>query len=145
MNLEELKAENAAEEAAGAEEEVIEEVVEVTEVEVPEEVEPELDDEGNVNEEEVPLWMQEGDDQITPEQAPVGAVMREKKKRKELAGKLADSDDEVKRLRDENERLKQTSQAPQAATTRPVRPRAADFDSDDDYEAALDAHRRCGP
>lgn len=75
--------------------------------------------------EETPLFMAEEGE----ETAPVSAIIKLKSK---LKGKISERDEEIERLRKENEQLK---------TSKPVelpkQPLAIEFDTDDEYQAAL--------
>jgi hypothetical protein len=63
------------------------------------------------------------------------------KAKKKLQRKLKEADEEKEALRAENERLKAAQAAPAAKPTgRPVRPKELDFDTDEEYEAALDQY-----
>lgn len=63
------------------------------------------------------------------------------KAKKKLQRKLKDADDELEKLRLENEQLKRTNAAPaEKPTGRPARPKELDFDTDEEYEAAQDKY-----
>lgn len=63
------------------------------------------------------------------------------KAKKKLQRKLKEADEEKEALRAENERLKAAQAAPAAKPTgRPARPKELDFDTDEEYEAALDQY-----
>lgn len=106
-------------------EEIAEEVLdEIEEVEV---VEGE--------ETEVPAWLNEESDEEA-ETVPVGAIANVRRK---LKGKISEQNDELEKLRLENEKLKQQHSTPVAQE--PLkRPRVADFDTDDEYESAMDEY-----
>lgn len=80
---------------------------------------------------DVEPWMEvEGDDE--QETVPVGAISNLRKK---LKGKIGERDEEIERLRRENEELKKG--APKLEI--PKRPKESDFDTDEEYEKALDS------
>lgn len=135
MTLDEIKAQNAAEAATNQQTEVVKPVVEIEAGET-------TDDEGK----EAPFWMQEEeviDDEEGTESkaatAPVSALVKLKRK---LKGTISERDEEIERLRLENETLKASRTAPhiEIATQAPKRPRNADFDTDDEYEEAMDKY-----
>lgn len=97
--------------------------------------EVELDEEGNPIEAEIPLFMQDGDDDGL---APVPAKTHIKKTMK-LRGKLEVADDEIERLTRENEQLKSGTIA--APPEKLIRPKRDDFDTDDEYDDAYDTYR----
>lgn len=101
----------------------IQEVIEEQEV-VQEAVQEETSEENQ----EVEPWMVESEEQET---VPVGAHASMKRK---LKGKVAKRDEEIERLRLENEQLKQAK----PSVDSPKRPRPADFDTDEEYDKALD-------
>lgn len=97
----------------------------------------ETEDEGSdeEGEEETPLWLQEGEEeQDSSEAVPEAALISVKKK---LKSKISDRDEEIERLKAENEQLKAGQTKPEVA---PTRPRRKDFVDDDEYEAALDKY-----
>ena len=107
-------------------------VEEVEEIEEAVEIKPELDDDDNPIEEETPLWMQDEEevaDQTAAETVPLSALMKQKGK-----GKVKDA--RIEELERENAALKQTPN-PQ---TQLKRPRAADYNTDDEHEEALEAY-----
>ena len=83
----------------------------------------------------VPLFMQEEGEQEPSNGVPVDTHVAMKRK---LKGKLRDSDEELQSLRAENEQLKQSS-AP-ATVDAPKRPVLDDFDTDEEYYAALEKY-----
>jgi len=116
------------EEILEKEEEVTEEIQEEEVVEDPE------TPADNEPEEEVEEWMKDGDDaDQTDDSVPLHTHIRTKQK---LKGRISDRDTEIERLKAENERLKAESKPIEL----PKRPRKDDFESDDDYEAALDKY-----
>jgi hypothetical protein len=118
-----------------------EESVEVEAEEV-EEIEESLETDEVETEDQVPAWMSEDSDEEeseSSENVPVGALLRQKSKVKALRGEMTEKDDELERLRRENEELKASKAVP-VATERPKRPRQLDFETDEDYEAALDKY-----
>lgn len=89
------------------------------------ETEEEIIEESELEEaEEVPVFLEEG-----PEMVPVGAISKVKKK---LKGRIAEKEEENRVLRKQLEEIQ--SSVPQI----PTRPKALDFDSDEEYEKALD-------
>lgn len=61
------------------------------------------------------------------------------KVKKKLKGRLTDAEEENRRLREENERLKNGGTQPQKLT-KPIRPKRADFDTDDEYNEAVEVY-----
>lgn len=110
------------------------EELEASEEETPE-VEPELDDEGNpveVEEEEIPLFMQEeeeDDDLEASETVPLAALLKQK-------GKAKDAKEESEQLKARIAELEQAKPEPQTLK----RPRSADYDTDEEYEDALEKY-----
>lgn len=138
--LDELKAENAAAELTETETET--ETTPIVEEEVEEEVETEgagteTDDLGEDNQEEVlEPWMQTESE--TSETVPVSVLA---KTRSKLKAKVSERDDEISKLRQELEQLKNGSAQPQKAVSNelPPRPTREQFDWDDDaYDQAVD-------
>jgi len=116
-------------------EDVVEEV-EVVEEEVVEEAE---NDGGEVEEdpegdEEKPLWMQEAEEEGGGE-VPLSALLKQKGKTKDLRGKLDERDEENEKLQARIVELENTP----GTTATVKRPRLNDFESDEDYEDAMDA------
>lgn len=100
-------------------------------------VEQDLEEEiaTDTDQEEVPLFMQEEDEQeSSPDGVPVSTHVAMKRK---LKGKLRDSDEELQALRTENEQLKQSS-APATVVDAPKRPKLDDFETDAEYDTALE-------
>jgi len=110
-------------------EEVVEKVVELNDEEVIEEEIIEGEDE------EKPLWMQEEEG----ESVPVGALIRQKGKNKDLRGQLGEKDEENEALKRELADLKQRN-VKATPTERPKRPRSVDFDTDEEHETAMDEY-----
>lgn len=143
MTLAELKAQNAA----TTEEEESKVTIDLPEteseeVEEEQQAEPEAEAESEGDEkpeesEEVEDWMRESSDD--DDEKPGFKPNREAAAvRKKLRAKLHEKDDELEQLRQENERLKQSYQAPEAEKL-PPRPKLEDFDYDEaKHEAALD-------
>ena len=101
--------------------------------------EPELDEDGNPIEPEVKEpWMEEEDGEQDPDdpskQVPVGKFVSVKKK---LRGQITERDEEIERLKRENEELAKLKPKPETVL---VRPKKDDFDTDEDYEEALDKY-----
>lgn len=89
----------------------------------------------DTDQEEVPLFMQEEDEQeSSTDGVPVSTHVAMKRK---LKGKLRDSDDELVRLKAENESLK----AGPATVDTPKRPKLDDFDTDEEYQDALEKYQ----
>lgn len=102
----------------------------------------EIDGEEEGEEKETPLWMSEEteqeEDSETSENVPVSAIMKVKAK---LKGKISEKDDEITQLRHEIEQLKKGGKAPaKDDAAKPVRPKLRDFDSDEEYEQAMDEY-----
>lgn len=95
-----------------------------------------FDDEESDEKKDVPFWMKEEDEEeeeiSESDQVPVSAIMKVKSK---LKSKIQARDTEIERLKKENEQLKM---APAVAA--PKRPKYTDFDTDADYEAAMDQY-----
>jgi len=89
------------------------------------------DDDGEPK--EVDAWMADEGDQ-KPSDVPVSTHIRMKQK---LKGRLTDSNEEVARLRAENEALKAGVQQSPKLKVAPKRPRQEDFDTILDHEEAL--------
>lgn len=128
--------EKAAEEARLAEEEAARIAAEEAEKK---NEEPELDEDGNPIEPIEEPWMkeeeeEEQDSDDPSKQVPVGKFVSVKKK---LKGQISDRDDEIERLKKENEALKLKQKPKETAL---VRPKKDDFDSDEEYEEALDTY-----
>jgi hypothetical protein len=133
MNLEELRAANAAEETAGQEEVAeVEEVEQASVADVGEILDEEEADESG--DEATPLWMQEeeADDQTSAETVPLSALMKQKHKGKE-------KDAEIEELRKKVAALEQ-SPPRQSAAEKPKMPRADDFDTDEEHETAMEKY-----
>ena len=117
------------------------EETEVTEEIVTEEpvVEPEVDEEGNPIEPVVEPWMEEETEDQTsdddPSQSvPVGKFVSVKKK---LRGQITERDDEIEKLKRENAELTKLKPKPETVL---VRPKKDDFDTDEEFEDALDKY-----
>lgn len=137
MNLAELKKKNESEPVSVAVEPKVDPIVEIEidpEVtpEVDPVIEPELDEDGNPIVEEVPAWMleEEADPQISAETVPLSALMKQKHKGRE-------KDAEIEELKKQLTEQRQAPQGQQPAE-RPKMPRDKDFDTDDDFEAAME-------
>ena len=92
-----------------------------------------LDDDGKLK--EVEAWMSEDDDDSQLSDVPVGTHIRMKQK---LKGRLSDKDDELEKLKAENEALKAGAmQTPIKTGDMPKRPVENDFDSIPEFELAL--------
>ncbi|NTU49508.1 MAG: hypothetical protein HGA87_01195 [Desulfobulbaceae bacterium] len=125
--LAELKAENAVE---------TEEVAPETEVVI--EAAEEVTGDGIDNDEETgetPFWMEEKEE--TVESAPVSALVKLKRK---LKGKIEDRDDEIAQLKAQLEELKRPPQTASSVIQPPKRPRNLDFNTDEEYEEAMDRY-----
>lgn len=85
---------------------------------------------------EVEEWMKEGDDDSDQkdEMVPLHAHIKAKRK---LKGRISEKDEELERLKAENERLKADRSKPLEL---PKRPRRDDFEDDEKYEDALDKY-----
>ena len=115
-----------------AEKETEEEVEEIVEELVEEEV-VEGEESEEDGEKEIPLFMVEDEETEPPSgTVPLGAHVKAKDK---LKGKIGERDEEIERLRKENEDLKK-SVKPEIKAVK--RPRVSDFDSDEEYEKAMD-------
>ena len=132
ISLEQLKAENAAEEArllaatAGGEED--EQEAEATDVE-DEQAEPDADQPEGESETEAESWMKE-DGQTSEDSGDSVPLATLVKTRNKLKGKLHEKDNEIEQLKQQVEQLKQgVIQAPVTAPKAP--PRLEDFDYDD--------------
>lgn len=96
---------------------------------------PELDEDGNEVQPEVEAWMQEEDpDDAGGDESQKKVKLSTKQK---LRGKLEDSEAEITLLRNEVEALKKGNAQPEPAAQE-KRPRSADFDTDEEYEDAVD-------
>ena len=111
-----------------AEQEVIEQETETPEEEIE-------SSEVEENEEEKPLFLLEEDEEESDEEkvVPVGALV---KTRKKLQGRIQEKDDEVQRLNKKIEELEKRTSS--AKVELPKRPKVDDFDSDEEYDKALD-------
>lgn len=88
--------------------------------------------ENDEQEVEVPLFMQEEDEQESSDGVPVSTHVKMKQK---LKGKLRESDGELQKLRAEIDQLKGSQQS------QPVtRPKIDDFETDDEYYTALEKY-----
>lgn len=90
----------------------------------------------------VESWMEEegeGSERTGSDVVPLHAHVKAKKK---LRGTINEQKDEIDKLRDENEALKakDTSGGDPQKLKLPKRPRRDDFDSDDEFEGALDKY-----
>lgn len=100
-----------------------------------------LDDDGNPIEKKVEPWMEEdsADDQTSDDDpsksVPVGKYVSLKKN---LRGQLVEKDDELEKLKAENEALRAGKTIKKE--TKLVRPNIDDFYDDDDYHDALDKY-----
>ncbi len=119
--------------------EIVEDVVETPteEVEVTEETEvvENTEQEGGEGEpEEVEAWQLEEDhaNEEEGETVPLKVLLKTKRK---LKDRLGDKDTELERLKEENARLKQVG--PETKTGQPVRPNELDYETDEEYSAAL--------
>jgi hypothetical protein len=109
-------------------------VIEDSGVEEEVEASTESTDEAETQETEVEAWMQEEDQTVAEE--PEDGKPKKLSTKAKLRGKVEEANQENERLRAENEALKR-GQAP-AGVTVAKRPRLNDFDSDEDYETAMD-------
>jgi len=124
LTLEELKEQNAKEEAEKAPEST-EETVETEEAEETEDTEATVEP-----------WMQEeeAEEQTSEDPSksvPVGKFVSLKK---ELRGKIADRDEELEKIKAELEALKSSAPKPKPVLNRP---KENDFDTDEEYDLAL--------
>lgn len=90
------------------------------------------------SEEEVEEWMRDGDDETDQtglESIPLHAHIRAKRK---LKGRISEKDGEIESLKVEIEKLK--SAKPTDKLELPKRPRRDAFETDDEYEDALDKY-----
>lgn len=138
MKREDFKAE-MVDEPEKVEEEIVDEVVEEKKEEVAE-VETESKEveqkEEEQEEEEKPFWLSEDDTETEEEESsetiPLARLLKEKNKRKEANA-------EIEELRRELEELKNNSTTQNQQSTSPTkRPRILDFNSDEEYEEAMD-------
>lgn len=134
MKREDFKAEMVDEPEKVVEEEIVDEVVEEEAVEVESE-EKEEEQKEEEQEEENPFWLSEDDTETEEEPSetiPLARLLKEKSKRKEANA-------EIEELRKELEELKNSSVASNQQSTSPTkRPRILDFNSDEEYEEAMD-------
>lgn len=142
QTLEELKRENAEAETKandppqGDDAEIEEEAGEVE----TDDTEPDADLEGEPDDTKLESW-QEGDDQGSQDgdqqTVPVAAHARMRGK---LKGAIREQDTEIAKLKAENEALRSGVQQPkqEVGTGLPPRPKAEDFDDDDQHNKALD-------
>jgi hypothetical protein len=79
----------------------------------------------------------EGEQLPIGKSAPVSALVKLKKK---LKGQISEKDEELERLRAELHAVKTGAVTPQQTTQAPKRPRNADFDTDEEYESAMDKY-----
>jgi len=82
-------------------------------------------------------WMKTDDDESDQTGTDVVPLHAHIKAKRKLKGRISERDDEIQRLKEENERLKAHNQKP---VELPKRPRRDDFDSDEDYEKAFDEY-----
>jgi len=83
----------------------------------------------------VELWQEvESTDDGEIDAVPVGTHIKMKSK---LKGRISERDDEISKLRTELEEIKQTRVAPKESTSIPQRPLEEDFDTTEEYRAAL--------
>ena len=119
MELKELKEQNAKEEADKLAAE-----------------EPEIDQDGD--EPVVEPWMQETEDeeveQTTDDPSQNVPVKKFVSLKKELRGKISERDEEIERLKSENEGLRLAAPKKEKVL---ARPKQEDFDSDEEYDMAL--------
>lgn len=94
------------------------------------------EEEPEQNEEETDEEIGE-EQQATQKSAPVSALVKLKKK---LKGQISEKDEELERLRAELQAVKTGVVTPQQTIEAPKRPRSADFDTDEEYEAAMDKY-----
>jgi hypothetical protein len=141
MSLDELKAQNAAEEEAAqaAEPEVVEELIEdepeTPEVEEPEGEPEEVEDEST---ESVESWMQGDEEEQDEAVVPERELWRIRKKLKaDKRQAIEEKDEEVAQLRAEIEALKKAP-VQQAAPQKLVRPKYSDHMTDEEYDQAMD-------
>ena len=101
---------------------------------------------------EAPFWLEEDEPESSESEEVEGEetdeedtgskgvpVSKHVSVKKKLKAKLGEQNEELERLRQENQKLKAGSQKPTNLAA-PKRPRIADFGTDDEYEAALDAY-----
>jgi len=141
QTLDELKLENDAENGNAEEEAAKLKAEQEAALAEGEPQEPVIPAEGELaegGEPEVDQWMQT-DEQASEGQQVSVAVLA--KTRSKLKGKIGERDEEIERLKQENEALKSgQTQTPASAEQLPPRPKREDFDFDDDkYDAAIDA------
>ena len=151
MSLEEAKKQVEAEDAAkvaaeAAEQKTTEEAAEEALETNSDDQNPQDRDEENPEETEaqnagdsetLEPWQETGEQ--TDGVMPVSAHVKAKHK---LRAKLTEKDDEIDRLKKENEELKKAHAIPEnfERSERPKRPRAIDFETDEAYEDALDKY-----
>ena len=137
MTPEELEAKRLADEeavkvAAAADEEAAKIAAEAA-------VEPELDDDGNPIVIEKEPWMEEevGEQDLDDpsKQVPVGKFVGLKKK---LKGQISDRNEEIEKLKAENEALKLKPKEEMVL----VRPKRDDFEGDEEFDEALDTYNQ---
>jgi len=103
--------------------------------------EPELDEDGNPIEPEPEPWMkEEGDGEQDPDdpskQVPVGKFVSVKRK---LRGQITERDEEIEKLKRENAELAKLKPKPETVL---VRPKKDDFDTDEEFDEALDKYNQ---
>jgi len=100
--------------------------------------EPELDEDGNPIEPVKEPWMEEEEGEQDPDDlsknVPVGKFVGLKKK---LRGQISERDEEIERLKRENAEL--AKHKPKQETVL-VRPKKDDFDTDEEFDVALDKY-----
>lgn len=105
--------------------------------EIEEEIVDELENEDELDDEnETPDWMKDipDEDENGTDQVPLAKHLGTKNK---LRGQIGERDEEIERLKEENQQLKSSAKP---IPIEPVnRPRITDFDSDEEYESAMDA------
>jgi len=103
--------------------------------------EPKLDEDGNPIEPEPEPWMkEEGDGEQDPDdpskQVPVGKFVSVKRK---LRGQITERDEEIEKLKRENAELAKLKPKPETVL---VRPKKDDFDTDEEFDEALDKYNQ---
>lgn len=120
-----------------SEEQVIENEVVTEELENQEVVNEVL--EGEEGEEKVvEAWQLEEDESEEPKEGETVPLKAHLKAKRKLKGRLEDTATELERLKKENESLKKI--LPETKTGKPVRPSELSFDTDEEYQEALEKY-----
>lgn len=143
MSLDELKAQNEAEEEAAqaAEPEAVEEFLEDEPDNIDgEEPEIESGEPEDESTEAIEPWMQSDEEEQSENVVPETELWRIRKKLKAKSRKaIEEKDEELAQLRAEIDALKQTKSTPETQKIA-TRPKYSDYLSDEEYEQAMDAY-----